>query len=54
VDHILIVLSDGAANRRLVDELRHALGPGYSAPARPITAALRAGRPLPGSGVLLI
>jgi transcriptional regulator with XRE-family HTH domain len=54
VDHILIVLSASATNRRLVDDLRDALGPEYATPPRRILAALRAGRPLPGSGVLLI
>lgn len=54
VDHILIVLSDSATNRRLAEELRQALGPAYATPPRAILAALRAGRPLPGSGVILI
>ena len=54
VDHILIVLSDSATNRRLVGELRQALGPAYSTSPRAILAALRAGRPFPGSGVILI
>jgi hypothetical protein len=54
VDVILIVLSDSAHNRSLVDELRLALGPAYATPPRAILAALRAGRPLPGSGVILI
>ena len=54
VDAILLVLSDSATNRRLVEELRAALGPTYAAPARPILAALREGRRLPGSGVVLL
>lgn len=54
VDQILIVLSDSATNRRLVDELRAALGPSYATSPRAILKALREGRPLPGSGVLLV
>lgn len=53
-DAILIVLSDSATNRRLVDQLRVALGPDYQTSPRQIGAALREGRPLPGSGVILI
>ena len=54
VDAILIVLSDSAANRRLVGHLRESLGPAYATSPRLILAALRQGRPLPGSGVVLI
>ena len=54
VDVILIVLSDSSTNRRLVDELRSALGQSYATSPRAILRALREGRPLPGSGVLLI
>lgn len=54
VDQILIVLSDSATNRRLVDELRAALGPSYATSPRAILQALRAGRQLPGSGVVLL
>jgi transcriptional regulator with XRE-family HTH domain len=54
VDEILVVLSDTAHNRRFVDALRAALGQRYSTSPRFILAALRAGRPVPGSGVLLI
>jgi transcriptional regulator with XRE-family HTH domain len=53
-DVIVIVLSDSRANRFLVDELREALGPAYATPPRNILAALRAGQPVPGSGVLLV
>lgn len=54
VDAILIVLSDSATNRSLVDQLSEALGPAYATPSRAIRAALRMGHPLPGSGVLLV
>jgi hypothetical protein len=54
VDHILIVLADTAHNRRIVDELRTTLGPPYATNPRAILRALRKGRPLPGSGVLLV
>ena len=54
VDHILIVLADTAHNRRVADELRDGLGPDYASSSRRITAALRRGERLPGSGVILI
>jgi transcriptional regulator with XRE-family HTH domain len=54
VDAILIVLSDSSTNRRLVEELRLALGPEYATPPRQLLGALRAGRRLPGSGVVLL
>ena len=54
VDEILILLSDSAHNRRLVAELRAALGERYATPPRVLLSALRAGRPLPGSGVILL
>lgn len=54
VDAILIVLSDSAINRRLVAELREALGEPYATSPRAILAALRVGRPLSGPGVVLI
>jgi hypothetical protein len=54
VDAILIVLSDSATNRRLVGDLREALGDEYKSSPREILAALRAGARLPGSGVVII
>ena len=51
---ILLVLSDSATNRSLVGQLRESLGPDYRSPPRSILASLRAGEPLPGSGVVLI
>jgi transcriptional regulator with XRE-family HTH domain len=53
-DQILLVLSDSGHNRRLADDLREALGEPYRTSARVILAALREGRPLPGSGVVLV
>jgi hypothetical protein len=53
-DHILVILSDSQHNRRHADELRSAVGPDYLTPPRDLVAALRAGRPLPGSGVILL
>jgi transcriptional regulator with XRE-family HTH domain len=52
-DHVLLVLSDSAVNRRLVGELREALGKEYAATPRVLLGALRRGEPLAGSGVLL-
>ncbi len=54
VDEILIVLSDSAHNRLVVDELREALGARYAASPRLLLKALRSGQPLPASGVILI
>ena len=54
VDAILIVLSDSATNRRLVDELRASLGPAYATSPRAIFSALRSGQRLVGSGVVLV
>jgi hypothetical protein len=54
VDHILIVLADTAHNRRVFDELVRSLGDACTTPSRDIVTALRAGTPLPGSGVVLV
>jgi transcriptional regulator with XRE-family HTH domain len=54
VDAILIVLSDSANNRRLVDDLRASLGANYATSPRVTLAALRSGQRLIGSGVVLI
>jgi transcriptional regulator with XRE-family HTH domain len=54
VDEILVILSDSAHNRRVVGELREALGERYATPQRQLVEALRGGRPLPGSGVILL
>ena len=54
VDHILLVLSASAHNRRMLSELLEALGPEFATPARLILRALREGRPVPGSGVILL
>jgi len=54
VDHIILLLAATRANRELVDELRTALGPAYATSSRAILGALRAGQPVPGSGVVLI
>lgn len=54
VDEILIILSDTTHNRRLVGELREALGERYAASPRTLHAGLRTGSPLPGSGLILL
>lgn len=54
VDVILVVLSASAFNRSLAADLRLALGERYATPPRALLRALRAGVPLPGSGVILI
>jgi hypothetical protein len=53
-DEILLVLADTRANRASLDDLTVALGPRFATPPGQLRAALRAGRPLPGSGVLLV
>jgi hypothetical protein len=53
-DCLLLVLSDSAANRAVVDELRTALGPDFATAQSALLSALRAGTPLPGSGVVLM
>jgi hypothetical protein len=54
VDHLILVLSDSVHNRAVLGQLLEALGPRFMTPRPEIIAALRAGRPVPGSGVLLI
>jgi transcriptional regulator with XRE-family HTH domain len=53
-DAILLVLADTQHNRRMVSQLRLALGRDYQTEPRVILAALRDGRRLPGSGVILL
>ena len=53
-DHIVVILSDSQHNRRYADEFRTALGPNYLTAPRDLLAALRTGRPLPASGVILL
>lgn len=54
VDHILLVLSASAHNRRVLRELRQALGPQFATSPRAVLKALREGRPIPGSAVILL
>ena len=54
VDEILLVLSDSATNRQLVDELRTTLGAAYKTSPRLLMRSLREGEVLVGSGVILI
>lgn len=54
VDAIVIVLSDSATDRRLVAQLRDALGHDYATNSRVLLKALREGSALAGSGVVLI
>jgi transcriptional regulator with XRE-family HTH domain len=53
-DTIVIVLAESAHNRRVLPQLLAALGPRYSTSARVLLKALREGKPLAGSGVVLI
>ena len=52
-DEIVLLLADTRANRAVVDDLLTALGPRFATPPRQLRAALRTGRPIPGSGILL-
>lgn len=54
VDCLLIILSDSATNRGVVDDLRFALGEAFETRQADLLSSLRAGRPLPGSGVVLL
>ncbi|MDP9257053.1 MAG: hypothetical protein M3Q31_10915 [Actinomycetota bacterium] len=54
VDEILVILSDSAHNRRVVGELREALGECYTASPQALRDVLRSGTLLPGSGVILL
>jgi transcriptional regulator with XRE-family HTH domain len=54
VDHLLIVGADTRANRIAVDQLRDALGLRFRTSPRLLLQALRLGRPLPGSGLILL
>ena len=54
VDEIVLVLAATRTNRELLGELLTALGPRYGTPPRALLRALRAGQPLPGSGVILV
>ena len=54
VDVVLVVLADTAHNRLILPALLDALGDRYRTSPRSLFAALRAGRPLPGCGVLLV
>lgn len=53
-DAIVLLLSDSAVNGRTVGELRTALGADWGASPRTLWRCLRAGSPLPGSGLLLV
>jgi hypothetical protein len=53
-DYLLLVLSDSAHNRELVGELRRALGDEFRWHPRDLLRALREGRQLPGSGLVLL
>jgi len=54
VDEVVLVLAESAVNRRLLPELLEALGPRFATPPRSLLKALRAGQPLPGSGVVFV
>ncbi|MDL2334726.1 MAG: hypothetical protein QFC55_01670 [Chloroflexota bacterium] len=54
VNHLLLVLSASAHNRRVLPELIEALGPEFATPPRQLMRALREGRTIPGSGVILL
>ena len=51
---IVIVLAESAHNRRVLPELLEALGPAYATSPRRVLNALREGRALSGSGLILV
>ena len=53
-DELLLVLSDSAHNRDLVDDLRSALGDDFRANPRDMLRDLRTGTRLHSSGVILM
>jgi transcriptional regulator with XRE-family HTH domain len=53
-DHVLLVLSASAHNRRVLLELLEALGPEFATSPRVVLRALREGTPIPGSAVILV
>jgi hypothetical protein len=53
-DRVLLVLSASAHNRRVLAELIEALGFEFATSPRVVLGALRAGRPIPGSAVILL
>jgi transcriptional regulator with XRE-family HTH domain len=53
-DEVLLVLSESAVNRRLLPDLLEALGPRFATAPRALLGALRMGKPIPGSGVVLV
>lgn len=54
VDVVLLALGRSVHNRRHVDELRASLGPVFQHSPRLVLDALRHGRPVPGSAVILL
>jgi transcriptional regulator with XRE-family HTH domain len=54
MDEVLLLLADSRANRALLPQLLEALGSRFQTPTRGILRALREGRPVPGSGVILL
>lgn len=53
-DHVLLVLSASAHNRRVLPELLEALGTEFVTSPRAVLKALREGKPIPGSAVILL
>lgn len=51
---VLMVLAATAHNRRMLPQLLEALGREFATSPRVLLRALREGRPLPGSGVILL
>jgi hypothetical protein len=51
---VVLALAETANNRRVLPGLFEALGPGFAASPRAVLRALRGGRPIPGSAVILL
>ncbi|MEA2675936.1 MAG: hypothetical protein QOJ81_77 [Chloroflexota bacterium] len=53
-DLVVLVLAESAHNRRVLPELLEALGPEFATSPRAVFKALREGRTIPGSAVILL
>jgi len=54
MDEVVLLLAGTRGNRALLPQLLEALGPRFQTSRRQILSALREGRPIPGSGVILL
>lgn len=53
-DVVVLVLAESTHNRRVLPELLEALGPEFATSPRAVLKAMREGKPIPGSAVILL